>query len=649
MSAILGIISRNGKAVNPIFPKMMKEFDKFNFDKRAAFEKEDACFFNCVLEISPESRYEKLPLEENNLVIVADAIIDNRDELFNLLNLQSIEKDTCPDSKLILETYKAFGEKCTDYLVGDFAFAIYNKATREVFCVRDHVGKRTLYYYLDDEIVAFSTLINPLLHISDKTRELNETWIAGFLAMWGPIHELNIHTTIYKNIHQLALAHTMKVSPKNHTKNKYWDPLKVKKLKLRTQEEYFQKFMEIYSEAVKCRIRTHKKVGIMLSGGLDSCSVAALAAPMLAEKNKELLSYTFVPIENYENWLPQYSVPDETPYINEMVEMYPNIKPRLCRFPEKNGYNNMDELLKILEHPYKFTVNYFWLNEIVKEATSEGCGVLLDGQFGNFTVSFGDIENHLATVLKKGRFIKHTNDVKKYCQIHNIKRRTFYKYLLKLQIPLPILTLYAKIKKSKVTHDKPQVPLSFIKKEFSEATDIYDYIKRTGYRYDNQTIRTVSEIKEFINKFLIASQVAEPEAKTALGNCVKRDPTRDKRLIEFIFSVPEDVFILNGIDRAFVRIPFWDKLPKSIVSNFYLKGRQSADYIQRLTNEWDKMEKEILQLCEYKKLDKYVDLQKLKVKFLSLKADKAASEDVIMNNIVSILNLSRFMKEGGFL
>ena len=113
------------------------------------------------------------------------------------------------------------------------------------------------------------------------------------------MHNSEATETIYKEIYQLEPAHYMVITKNNIVKNKYWNPLKdVKPLKLKNHDEYVKRFLEIFEEAVKCRLRTVGQVGIMVSGGLDSGSIAAIASKELKKEEKVLNGYSFLPIES---------------------------------------------------------------------------------------------------------------------------------------------------------------------------------------------------------------------------------------------------------------------------------------------------------------------------------------------------------------
>src|SRR5690606_12469293 len=96
-------------------------------------------------------------------IITADAIIDNRTELFDLLGIIKTNMSSITDSELILLAYEKWGYNCPQYLIGDYAFAIWDQVKKELYCARDVMGSRTLYYTMHSHMLAFCTIEMPLL------------------------------------------------------------------------------------------------------------------------------------------------------------------------------------------------------------------------------------------------------------------------------------------------------------------------------------------------------------------------------------------------------------------------------------------------------------------------------------------------------
>ena len=132
------------------------------------------------------------------------------------------------------------------------------------------------------------------------------------------------------------------------------------------------------------RLRTHRNVGSQLSGGLDSGAVVGFAAKELQKENKQLHTFSYIPPDDFEDFTPKYLFADERPYIKSTVDYVGGIKDHYCDFKGKDSYSEIDDLLDILEMPYKFFENSFWIKGMFEKAHEEDVGVLLNGDRGNF-------------------------------------------------------------------------------------------------------------------------------------------------------------------------------------------------------------------------------------------------------------------------
>src|SRR5690625_4360415 len=147
MSAITGIYHFNDEPIVLEHQNHLMEAYKQYPANDVDVWSESAIFFGCHAQwITPESVGEKLPHydDERELAITADAIIDNRHELFDKLQVDPTQKKAMPDSKLILLAYAKWGEDVPKYLQGDFAFMIWDKRNQKLFGARDFSGARTL-------------------------------------------------------------------------------------------------------------------------------------------------------------------------------------------------------------------------------------------------------------------------------------------------------------------------------------------------------------------------------------------------------------------------------------------------------------------------------------------------------------------------
>jgi asparagine synthase (glutamine-hydrolysing) len=186
MSGIAGIYFLDGRSVDNVdLERMVARLAHRGPDGKGVWSEGCVGMGLGMLWTTPESLHEKLPLmnQRGDLVITADARIDNRAELIAKLNLTDSPPGDITDSELILASYERWGERCTDKLLGDFSFAIWDGREHALFCARDHFGvKPFYYYYLSERIFAFASEIKALLCLKEVPRQLNEVRVADYLV-----------------------------------------------------------------------------------------------------------------------------------------------------------------------------------------------------------------------------------------------------------------------------------------------------------------------------------------------------------------------------------------------------------------------------------------------------------------------------------
>ena len=338
MSAITGILYRDGRNVNPLLIKKMNDILSHRGpDCSAIWFDGPIAFGHQMLYTTTESLNETLPFhdEKADLVITADARIDNRKELSEELDIE--DKKDVSDSFFILKSYEKWGETCSEHLLGDFVFAIWDKKKKILFCSRDHMGIKPFYYYLDEKVFAFGTEIKALFSIPEVKHDLNELKIGLYLKRDGT----DKHLTFYKDILSLTAANYLLVNQNFTLKKMYWKLDPESRIVMDSDEEYFKAYQEIFTEAVNCRLRSAFPIGSDLSGGLDSSSVVCMAKQLLDKKKSKTKLETFSQVFDY------FKESDERYYINKVLDFI-KIKPNFIKSDNINPLDNMDTILWII-------------------------------------------------------------------------------------------------------------------------------------------------------------------------------------------------------------------------------------------------------------------------------------------------------------
>ncbi|MBM7618260.1 asparagine synthase (glutamine-hydrolyzing) [Bacillus tianshenii] len=616
MSAITGMIDIN---YNPLPLEMssylMDPLRKLPHDNMHTWSKTNV-FLGCLAQwITPESIGERLPLydEERKLAITADAIIDNREELFERLQVCKSKREAISDSELILLSYCKWEKESPKYLIGDFAFVIWDEGKNEFFGARDFCGSRTLYYCFQKGIFAFSTIMSPLNSLPFVSKQIDENWLSDFLAIPSMIESTDPSLTVFQNIKQIPPSHSFIVSRKGLFFTKYYTLTEdYESLNLKSGNDYEEAFRDLFKRAVKDRLRTYRNVGSQLSGGLDSSSVVAFAARELKTVNKPLHTYSYIPENDFVDWTPKYRIADERCFIKPTVNYVGNINDNYLDFAGESSYSVIDDWLDIMEMPYKFFENSFWIKGIFEKAKSDGIGILLNGARGNYTISWGSSLAYQAMLLKKLKLFRFYSELYSYSKMKQVSKKNVSKVVLRKAFP----TLNTIIQ-TKKQYEFPQI----INPDFASHTNVFQRINQLGLGETSGIFEDAYSIrKKHFEQLFIWNSTTTSGTKLSLRHSLNgRDPTNDIRIIRFCLATPIEQYVQNGIDRLLIRNSTKGMLPDKVRLNQRTRGIQAADVIHRMASHWNEFLGEIKILCNDSKIKNYLDVEIIKNSFSTVK------------------------------
>lgn len=585
MSAIWGMIAKQNRDSISIELDMRKHYEKHCIIDRYETTHTDYSFMSCGIQyITHEAESEVLPFYDckRNILFTADCIIDNRKELLTSLQLP----DSTTDGLLIYHSYLKWGTECMSHLVGLYSFAVYDKNEDSLILASDPTSSRCLYYYVQGNDIFFSTLISPILSVCRNIHK-NELYLKDYLTLPGLLPSISIRETPYENVFKLVAGTFISIQHGLVTETRYWDPLKVKRMHTRemSAEDCGREFMQLYGQCVSDATRTNGEVGICLSSGYDSASVAALASDDLSVHQKSLYSYTYVPKKDLKLHTRKTEVTNEKDDVLKIVEIHNNIIPAFLDNNGRNCIEQIPEILDITEIPFKSFVNSPNLLEIYRAAHDDQCKIVLSGQVGNSTVSFGYIDNVLFNLYTHHHYLTFLNYLNHFSKSVKESRK---------KALMNCIRYFSDSKKELQS-----------KKEFECTLDnpFLDPNILNGYpmeaRFSSSHIQfnskiplpvTSEEYPFYVYSLGSFSYLGEVETKMGLacGICL-RDPTRDIRLIQFCLRIPFQYFSYHGIPRWLITKNFEHLLPKDILSNYLRHGIQNVDYIYRILSDWDQL------------------------------------------------------------
>jgi asparagine synthase (glutamine-hydrolysing) len=618
MSAIAGIFHYDQEPINIEHGhRMMFDLEKYPADDVQVWHHEKI-FLGCHAQwITPESIGERLPYYDQNrkLAITADAIIDNREELFEKLQIERGRRTEIPDSELILLAYHKWAEDAPKHLIGDFAFMIWDERKQKLFGARDFSGSRTLYFHQGQRRITFCTLMQPLLALPYIPKKLNEDWVAEFLAIPLTVDAMDGSATVYENIKQIPPSHSVSVVNGKVTFTRYCSSPMGQPLLLKSNGEYEEAFREVFQQAVSARLRTHRQVGAHLSGGLDSGSVASFAARTLRSENKRLHTFSYVPVDDFKgDWTPRGRFADERPYIHSTVQHVGNINDSYFDFKGLSPLSEIDDWLDTMEMPYKFFENSFWLKGIYEKARQQEIGILLNGQRGNWTISWGPALDYQVMLMRKMKWVQLHHEAKQYSINMGSGRKRILSLVGKKAFPF-IGKLF--------TPKEAEFP-SLINPQFAEKTNVHSKIQEHGFHRTDYSNQSAYEIRKTqFEQLYYWSLNGTIGTKLSLRYSLwERDPTNDLRVARFCLSVPEEQYVQNGVDRSLIRRATINYLPDKIRLNQRTRGVQGADGVHRMASSWDAFILEAEAYIQDPMINQYLNVQELKMALSEIKVAK---------------------------
>lgn len=546
MSGIAGIFYRHRRPVQPTqLAEMAKALVHRGKDGISYFCHKSVGMVHCQWHDTPESLLETLPhaVDGGRLVITFHGRIDNREELRDQLAWQKPLSATT-DSDLVVAAYDKWGKGCTEYLLGDFAFAIWNDREQKLYCARDHMGIKPFYYYLDDSRFVFASEIKGLLALPEIPRIMNEVRVADYLTSVVLDKEL----TFYQQILRLPPGHILEVQPEGAQLERYHQFAPVE-LRWTKDSEYEEQFRAIFAEAVRCRLRSAFPVGSYLSGGLDSASIVCTAAGLFETEMPGRLQ-TFSGVFN------DLASCDEREYFSSVVERYSLIS-HAIPVDTINPALAYERLIQDEDEPFLSPHIFMSLNllPLVRES---GVRILLDGHDGDAAVSYG---TNITVDLALSGKLRQLVDCYREAGVKSGK-----------SIARRILSVYWNVLCVNIHRSLPYV---FPGKELAQSLKMLnpDLVERTGIRErraarsadvprygQKEAVFHLKNITQSIQVFVLEFF----ERLTTREGIVARYPFFDKRVIEFCLALPTGQKYQQGLNRSIVRRSLADLLPEGI-------------------------------------------------------------------------------------
>ena len=229
----------------------------------------------------------------DGLVVALSGQVHGRDALSRTLGVAAPSPAGPTDGGLVAAAWARWGRDCPRRLLGEYAFAVWDERARTFFCARDAAGVQPFYYAATPRLFAFASAIDGVLAAPGVSDALDEAAVVTHLTRQGPLPPPH---TFFRAVRRLPPGHSLTVEDGAARTVRWWRPEDAPAVRLGTDDEYAEAFRERYAEAVADRLGGAGRVGVHVSGGLDSSSVAVLAARELRRRGRPApLAFTWLP------------------------------------------------------------------------------------------------------------------------------------------------------------------------------------------------------------------------------------------------------------------------------------------------------------------------------------------------------------------
>ncbi|HEX8083896.1 MAG TPA: asparagine synthase-related protein [Solirubrobacteraceae bacterium] len=601
MSAIFGLVRLDGRDVTAgELEAMRRPMAYWGPDGGGTWRDGGAGLGQLVARATPEDEHERGPVAlPAGTVVTPAGRLDNRDELCAELGVPAVERASTPDGRIIALAYGRWGEDAPRRLLGDWAFAAWHPRERRLVLARDHYGQTALYYHRSGPSLAFASSLKGLLALPEVPRRLDELQLARLAIVWPG----DGSATMYEGVERLPPAHTLAFDRAGVRRREFWHPRDAPAVRLASDEEYLERFLDVFAAAVRARLRASGPVATMLSAGLDSAAVTALAAREL--DGRPLTAYTGRPAyPEVAGEMPGVLV-DEWQGAELVANRYRNVRHVASFGKGKSPVEAMARSVWAHEEPEHSAANLAWTQALLEQARAAGDRVLLSGQMGNCAVSWDGDDAPVLTALAArdargvARALRHARDLGRGGWAGGVLRGV-------------VRPLRRRVERERIRRDPRRfsgwaaAPLA---PAFVERIRLRERARAAGW--DPAGARATLHQRR-LECLLPGTHVigAWWHENMAAHGLDARDPTVDVRLLELCFGLPDEQFASGGQDRRIMRRAV-ERLGHPEAARNRRRGAQAADAAHRLRADAARVDGFLADLRSSDVASDYLDLARM--------------------------------------
>ena len=471
-------------------------------------------------------------------------------EIYDFLTLRRVLQQrgwifrTHSDTEVVLNAYLEWGDDFVDHIDGMFAIAIWDETARRLKLFRDRPGIKPLYYYYDGRRFAFASELKALEALCEPgALQVDETALYDFLGY----RYVPAPKTLYRNVYKLAPAHWLVFDPATgslQSPRPYWSIPVPGEPRPLTADEAAEELRTLIASAVRDQMIADVPLGFFLSGGVDSSVVVAAAS----ETGRDVATFSI----GFDS-----DKASETPYAREVAERFGTDHHE--RILSQAGARN---LLPNLKHWFDepFADESAMPTFLVSEAARENVTVVLTGDGGDEV--FGGYRTY-PRFARYDRLPAWPEGMDRW--LHDL-RKPFNRRGAVARVLTLLELAFGRGPRlwASIMGGMPTAAKAAYKSEFGIPADYDDWWHFRKFWRDDVPLRTRLQLVDF-HTFLPGLVLTKVDRTSMAVSLEARVPLLDRRIIEFSFSLPEDVRYHGGELKGLFRHAYRGILPNSIL------------------------------------------------------------------------------------
>ena len=470
-------------------------------------------------------------------------VITYNGEIYNFLELREELKDypfkSHCDTEVILAAYLKWGISCVDKFQGMFAIALYDRETNELFLVRDRIGKKPLYYWIDGENLVFASELKPIMEYPGFPRQIRTDVIKRYMFQQC----VNEPDSIFENVYKVQPGGIVKFCEGKMSSWKYWDIAKVyhrrKQETVGSYEEAKEELKDILKDCVRKRMIADVPLGTFLSGGYDSSLVTALAQEV---SNEPVKTYSIGFNEERYN---------EAKYAKEVAKHLGTHHTELY-IDEQAMFDMVESIPQYYDEPFADSSQI--PSMLVAKLASKDVTVVLSGDGGDEFFCGYNIYDNVAQAQKLDVLGQLTYGV---CQFP-----PFRKAALLEKLPFKVQVVAGNHDKETKTQIGGSSYIRAIDRMISGEGVPYKFPIESKYNEPNWQERRMLLDED---TYLPGDILCKVDRATMKYSIEARCPILDVRVMEYSYRLPHSYKYANGIKKRILKDIAYDYIPRELL------------------------------------------------------------------------------------